>query len=139
MSIVLARSSKAKLIEQERAFLNTCSLRLFKNNLVPTDANVVGDFTEVSAAGGDTGYAAGGVAPGFTVATLNGAFQGQIVAPTVTWVFTFSAGGFTVYGYYVVDPATGLLVYSERAAAPFTVTAAGQTFSVTPKKVMDTM
>lgn len=141
MSIVLANGKKAKLIDQERTYLNTLKLVLFKSNTTPVGTNVVGDFTFVSDSGYEPGVpGTGGVTNvGFTAGTLNGSNQGQLLAPTVTWVFTHNGGDFTVYGYAFIDPADGAVVYSERALTPFLCTGAGQTYSVTPKKVMDTM
>jgi hypothetical protein len=135
MSIVLANAKKAKLLEQERTYLNTLDIRLFKNNLTPTGANVLADFTEVT----DAGYAPVNNV-GFTAAILNGANQGQTTAPTVLFTFQHNAGDFTIFGYYFTDPAdANKVVFSERASASFTVTANGDTYAVTPKKLMDTM
>lgn len=134
MAIVLTNNGKVALIEEERTFLNGCTLRLFVNNYVPVAGSVVGNFTECT----DSGYA--GFTPiGFAAATLNGSNQGQILAPAVTWTFTHDVGDFTVYGYYVTRASDGQVVYAERAASPFLVTAPGQTYTVVPKKVMDTM
>lgn len=131
--MVLMNAKKAKLLEQERTYLNTLQLRLFINNLVPVATNVTADFTQCT----DGGYA-GVTNVGFTAAILNGAQQGQTTAPAVTWTFTFSAGSQTIYGYYMVDPLDGITVFAERAPTPFTITGAGQTYTVTPKKIMDT-
>jgi hypothetical protein len=131
--MILANGKKAKLLEQERTYLNTLTLKLFINNITPADADVVAAYTQCA----DGGYA-GVTNVGFTAATLNGSNQGQVIAPAITWTFTFSVGGFTVYGYYMTDPADSTLVLAERAPSPFTVTAAGQTYTVTPKKIMTT-
>jgi hypothetical protein len=134
MSMVLANTKKAKLLEQKRTYLNTLTYKLFKNNITPGGANVAADFIEVT----DGGYAAK-TNMGFAAAYLNGVNQGQTDAPSWTNTFNFSGGAFTVYGYYVVDPADGGLVFSERAASPFNVTANGQTYTVVPSMLEDTM
>lgn len=134
MSIVLMNNGKVALIEEERTFLNGCTIRLYKNDKVPAPGDVVGNYTEVT----DSGYA--GFTPiGFTAATLNGSNQGQLLAPAITWTFTHDGGDFTVYGYYVTRASDGQVMYAERTASPFLVTAPGQTYTVVPKKVMDTM
>lgn len=134
MGMILANGKKAKLLEQERPYLNTLEYRLFKNNYVPLANMVIGDFTEVT----DGGYAPLTVI-GFAAAILNGANQSELAAPAWTTTFNFSGGGFTVYGYFVRDPADNTVVYAERDPSPFVVDAAGRTYTVYPKKLQDTM
>lgn len=133
MSIVLANLKKAQLLETTRAYLNSLEYRLFVNNFAPIAAMVLADFTECT----DTGYSP--EPPAFSLAALSVANKGETVGPTITWTLTHSPGDYTIYGYYVVDPAdSDKVVYAERAAQPFTVTAAGQTYSVTPRYTRDT-
>lgn len=135
MPIVLANQSKARLIDSERMFLNSCKIRLFTVNYVPVGAMILTDFQPYP---GDTGLSVIN-SPVFASAVLNGANQGELLAPTITWTASFSAGAITIYGYFVYDATTSLVVYAERASVPFTVSGAGQTYSVTPRKQMDTM
>lgn len=134
MSIVLHLLKLPTLLDQERTYLNTLVMKLFSNNFTPVATDTLGAFTVPA----DTGLLLGKT-PVFAVATLNGLNEGELIAPTLTWTASFSAGALTIYGYFVYDPADNTVVYSERAVAPFPVTAAGQTYSVTPRKVMDTM
>jgi hypothetical protein len=101
-------------------------LKLYSNNLTPSDTDVAGTYTEATF----TGYAA---------ATLTGASWNAASAGTITYsaqqTFTRSATGTTenIYGYYVVQSGSGILVYSERdASAPFAVTNNGDAIKITP-------
>ncbi len=132
--IILANGKRAKTLEQERTFFNACTMHLFISNTTPTPSTVVGAFTECT----DGGYAP--VTPiGFTAAILNGSNLGEMSAPAISWVFDYTAGPQTVYGYYLTDNADGLLVYSERFATPFPITAAGQVLGVVPRYQHDEM
>lgn len=132
MSIVLANQKKAKLTETSRSLLNTTHIRLFKNDYTPVAGMTSASFTEVT----DSGYTS--KVPVFAAATLNGANKGELLAPMLTWVFSHDGGDFTVYGYYITDDADSEVIYAERAPTPITITAAGQTYSVTPKYTRDT-
>lgn len=101
-------------------------LRLFSNNITPSDTDTAGTYTEATFAG----YAA---------ITLTGASWGAASAGTITYgsqqTFTRSSTGTleNIYGYYVTQAVSGLLVYSERdGAAPFAITNAGDNIKLTP-------
>lgn len=135
--IVMSNPGKVALLDSERALLNTYYYGLYTNNITPDSNTVLADLTECT----DGSYVSTGrLPPGFTPATLNGDDEAELTGPDMQWTFNFSGGSFTVYGYFVATASSGgTLIYSERAAAPFTVTASGQTFTVTPRKVMDNM
>lgn len=137
MSIKLANQKKAKLIDQERTYLNTLNYRLFTNNHTPADADTESAFTECT----DSGYLSlSDNTPHFSAATLNGSNQGELEGDPITWTFAHPAGDFTIYGWYATDPAdSDKLVMSEKATTPFTCTTAGQIYVVNPLKVQDTM
>lgn len=96
-------------------------LRLFTNDMIPADDDVVGDYVE--AAGG--GYSA----KPLTGANWTGAVVGgiaQVAYADQVYEFTDPlTGPAAVYGYAVVNPATGKVVYAERGAAPYTPVAGG--------------
>ena len=101
-------------------------LKLYSNNITPSDTDVVGTYTEATFAG----YAA---------ATLAGATWNAAAGGTITYsaqqTFTRTSTGATenIYGYYVVQAVSGTLVYSERdGAAPFAVTNNNDAIKVTP-------
>jgi hypothetical protein len=120
-------------IELERTGgLNNCLYHLYTNDYVPAVGSALNNFTECN----DAGYTMWG--PNFAPSVINAAQQGEIDGPAKTFTFAFDKGGFTVYGYYVTN-SQNVVIYAERAPAPFTVTAAGQTYTVVPKKLLGTM
>lgn len=129
--IVLANAKKPTLLELERSYLNTLTYRLYTNNYTPDGAMTAGSFDELAA-----GYGYVGDTPGFPAATLVGS-DAQVVGASMTWTFTGVPTVPTIYGYYVTEPG-GAVVYAERAPAPFTITAAGQTYTVTPRVLLGT-
>lgn len=102
-------------------------LKLFSNNIIPSESDVASSFSEVS---GSVGYAP---------VTLNGAdwtiTEGSpslAQHPQVT--FTFSAAAGLIYGYFVVREGNGVLSYSERFTdGPYNITANGDQIKITPK------
>ena len=101
-------------------------LKLYSNNITPSDTDVAGTYTEATFAG----YAA---------ITLAGASWNAAAAGTITYnaqqTFTRSSSGApeSIYGYYVVQFTSGTLLYSERdGAGPFSVANAGDAIKLTP-------
>jgi hypothetical protein len=101
-------------------------LRLYQNNITPSDTDVAGTYTESTFAG----YAA---------LTLTGATWNAAASGTITYsaqqTFTRNATGAAenVYGYYVTQSASGILVWSERdAGAPFIIINNGDAVKITP-------
>ena len=106
------------------------TLKLFTNDISPSEASVVGDFTE--AAGG--GYAAKTLAKAtWTVAVVAGVATGTYAKQT--WTFTGALNGSaTIYGYFIIGATSGVLIAAERAATvdQFAPADADDTYSVTP-------
>ncbi len=99
-------------------------LKLYSNNITPSDTDTAGTYTECTF----TGYSA---------ITLTGASWGSASAGSIAYAqqtFTCSgAGSENVYGYYVVQASSGTLLYSERGTGvPFTITTVGDNVKVTP-------
>lgn len=99
-------------------------LKLYSNNITPSDTDTAGTYTECTF----TGYSA---------ITLTGASWGSASAGSIAYAqqtFTCSgAGSENVYGYYVVQSSSGTLLYSERGTGvPFTITTVGDNVKVTP-------
>lgn len=101
-------------------------LKLFSNNITPSDTDTAGTYTEATF----TGYSA---------ITLTGASWGSASAGTITYgsqqTFTRSSTGTTenIYGYYCIQTTSTILMYSERdASAPFAVTNNGDAIKITP-------
>lgn len=101
-------------------------LRLYSNNITPSDTDVAGTYTEATFAG-------------YSALTLAGASWNAAAAGSITYsaqqVFTRNVSGApeNIYGYYCTQAVSGILVYSERdASAPFAVTNNGDEIRITP-------
>ena len=100
-------------------------LKLYQNNITPSDTDTAGTYTEATF----TGYAA---------ISLTGASWGAAAAGTITYSAqqTFTSSGVvsnTIYGYYIVQAVSGILMWSERdVSAPFTVANIGDAVKLTP-------
>ena len=100
-------------------------LRLFKNNITPSDTDTTGTYTEATF-------------PGYVAITLTGASWGAPAGGVITYGAqqTFTCSGTStddIYGYYVTQLTSGTLLYSERdGAAPFAVRTSGDNIKLTP-------
>ena len=100
-------------------------LRLYRNNITPSDTDVAGTYTEASF-------------PGYAAITLTGASwiaaSGGSIAYGAQQTFTCSGTSTDdIYGYYVTQASSGTLLYSERdGAAPFAVRNSGDNIKLTP-------
>lgn len=100
-------------------------LKLYQNNITPSDTDTAGTYTEATFGG-------------YSAATLTGASWEAASAGTITYGSqqTFTCNGSTpnsIYGYFVVQATSGTLVYSERASgAPLSVTNNGDAVKITP-------
>jgi hypothetical protein len=130
MSLVLPSASEATALNFLLGVTTPGNqiLKLFTNNIAPADTDVAATYTEM----GTLGYAAKSLVKGSWVTTAGG--TGAVASSAYaqqTW--TFSAGvAVTVYGYFVVDTTTGLLLWSEAFATPKVVQNAGDQILITP-------
>lgn len=102
------------------------SLKLYSNNITPSDTDTAGTYTEATFAG-------------YSAITLTGANWNAAAAGSITYnaqqTFTRTSTGApeNIYGYYVVQVTSGTLLYSERdGAAPFAITNNGDAIKLTP-------
>ncbi len=105
-------------------------IHLYSNNIVPTEIDVVANYTEVVGGGySSIGLTAGNwvVVPG----TPTSAEHTEVV-------FTFNAAVGNVYGYYVTR-VTGLeLMWAERFSnGPFNIQTSGDEIRVTPRLTLE--
>ena len=105
-------------------------LRLFVSNHAPVSGDVLATYTAIEAAFG--GYASQTVNDWGAAAAVGG------VATVTAGVYTFTATGAglptTVYGYFYTD-VNGALAHAELfATGGVTLSAAGHTVSVVPKR-----
>lgn len=104
-------------------------LKLFSSNTTPSETDTAGTYTEATF----SGYAA------LTLTGASwGAASGSIAYAQQT--FTHNGGGVSnsIYGYFVVQATSGILLYSERdGSAPFTLTNNGDNVKITPTITAD--
>ncbi len=128
--LILPSASEATMLKFALGVLvpGDQTLKLFVNNYTPDDTTVAASLTEMST----LGYAAKtltktnwNAAAGATGQPASGSYATQ------TWTFTAGAA-VTVYGYFVIDSTTGLLLWVESFAVPKTVQNNGDQIIITP-------
>lgn len=104
------------------------TLRLFKNDVTPDDADNVNasGYTEATF----TGYSA----VAFTAANWTVTTAHPAVASYAQQTFTSSADQSTqnIYGYYITNAGGSLVVAERFTDGPYAISANGQTIKVTP-------
>jgi len=103
-------------------------LKLFVNNVTPDDTFVAASLTEMST----LGYAAKTLTKTSWVSVAGA--TGQVCTSTYaqqTWTFT-AGTAVTVYGYFVTDTTTGLLLWVELFATAKVVQNTGDQIIITP-------
>jgi hypothetical protein len=97
-------------------------IRLYTNDLVPSQATVLGDLLEApfDAVGGPQ------TVPFLRPARLNADGRAEIDAEPVSWVNSGTTDPFTVYGYYVTDAETTDLLWAERFPGATLMSSPGQ-------------
>lgn len=104
-------------------------LRLFKNDVTPSDSTTVGGLTQADQAG---------YAP-ITLTGSNWTTTQSIGVTTAVYseqTFTFTTGA-TIYGYYVVTTAGNMLWLERFSGAPFQLPDGGGQISITPRLGLD--
>ena len=102
-------------------------LKLYVNNVVTTDDTLLAaGFTEMST----LGYAAKTLTKTSWVVAQSAAVGSGTYAQQ-TWTFT-AGTAVTVYGYYVVDATSGLLLWFEAFAASKVIQNTGDQIIITP-------
>lgn len=122
MALLVPDVGEAALLE--RILATDVVLHLYVNDVTPAEADVVGDYTEATAAG----YAAATLTGGsWTVSTTGGTTSGAYAQQD--FVITEAT---TVYGYYVTDVAGTTLLWAERFGTTAVLGSGGGTISITP-------
>lgn len=103
------------------------TLKLYVNDYTPVAGSVAGDFTEMST----LGYSAKTLTMASWTIAQNGSAEAEATYAQQTWTFT-AGSAVTVYGYYVVDSGSGVLLWAERFSSPPTVQNSGDIIRVTP-------
>lgn len=129
MSLILPAVGETKCLEfmLGKSAPGNQTLKLYVGDTPITDATVAGDFTEMST----LGYAA----KTLTKASWTVAQDSDVALGTYaeqTW--TFTAGSLvSVYGYFVIDSTSGVLLWAERFTLSKDVLNSGDVIRVTPK------
>lgn len=100
-------------------------LRLFQNNITPADTDTAGTYTESTF----PGYAA----ITLTGASWNSAASGSIAYSAQQTITCSGSASQSVYGYYITQVTSGILMWAERdASAPFAIANSGDAVKITP-------
>jgi hypothetical protein len=100
-------------------------LRLFSSNTTPADSDTAATYTEATF----TGYSA----ITLTGASWGAASNGTIAYAQQTFTSTADAQNQNIYGYYVTQTTSGVLVYAERFTdGPYNIANNGDNIKVTP-------
>ena len=127
MSLLVPIVGENKMVEAvvNKTAPENLVLRLFSSNITPADSDTAGTYTEATFAG-------------YASITLTGASWGAASAGTTSYAqqtFTLTSTGAAqnIYGYYVTQFTSGVLMWAERdGAGPFAITNNGDTIKVTP-------
>lgn len=106
-------------------------LKLYKNDVTPADTDTDSTYTEVATL---TGYAAKPLTG--TSWTINAVAPREAEYTQQIWTFTANFGE-TIYGYFVVQDTSGILMWAERFSSSFTPANSGDQVKVTPKITAD--
>lgn len=129
MTLLIPNASEVKLLEFALGFSTPGNqlLKLFVNNVIPGDTDTAATYTEMST----LGYAAKtltkgswSIVPSSNVGTASYAQQ--------TWTFT-AGTAVTVYGYFVTDSTTGVLLWAETFTTPKVAQYSGDQILITPQ------
>ena len=133
MALVVPNTAEVAIIEYvlNQEAPQNLTVRLYSNDLIPTETSITADFTEV--VGG--GYAAEALTPAnWTVTPGNpseAVYDASGVGNPLEVVFTFNAAVGNVYGYYVTR-TDNITMWAERFTnGPFNVTVPGSEIRIT--------
>lgn len=112
-------------LDAELPYLNTLTLRLFRNDHVPVQGDLAINYQEANF----PGYAAQAL-NGWGAVFLNGNSEAESDEQNRTFQMTGAAPANDIYGYYVTD-AAGNFIFGERSpSAPFAMNAVGKQYIV---------
>lgn len=128
MALVVANVGELLLLEWSLKSTSTPEnliLKLYKNDVTPSQSSVAGDFTVADF----TGYSNKTLSRGSWASptTVSNKASTSYAAQT----FTNSGTAQTIYGYYVVGATSGTLIWAERFSAARTLNN-GDSVTVTP-------
>lgn len=134
MALLVPNPSEGKLLEFALGVSTPGNqiLRLYVNNVTPGDADTAASYTEMTTGGyvSKTLTKTSWVVTPASGSTANPASAGYAQQ---TWTFDGTGGAATVYGYFITDSTTGLLLWAERFAASKLVQYNGDQILITPQ------
>jgi hypothetical protein len=102
-------------------------IKLYTNNLTPTEDDVLGSYTESTGTGYTFNVLTG---TNWTIASTAGTTTGAHAQCT----FTYTGAEASIYGYYVVDNAATGLLWAERFTdGPYAIPTGGGSVKITPQ------
>lgn len=113
MPLVFANSGELLVVQWMLKATSTpenLTLKLFKNDYVPTATSAAGDFVEADF----TSYSAKTLSRGTWQSPSTVSGKASIAYDTAPQTWTCGTAGNTIYGYYVVGASSGTLIYAER-------------------------
>lgn len=128
MALIVPNASEVTLLQFALGFSvpGNQLLKLYVNNITLADTDIASTYTEMST----LSYAAKTLTKGnWTVASSSNV--GSATQPVQTWTFT-AGSAVTVYGYYIVDATSGLLLWSEAFSTAKVIQNAGDQIIITP-------
>ena len=117
-----------------KAFLNNTApqdgvLKLFKSNTTPSEGDTAGTFDE----GTFTGYSSAALA-GANWSFTAGDPSIATYSPTLTFKSSATQTAESIYGFYVVQTTSGILMWAERFSdGPYTINFNGDNINITLK------
>jgi hypothetical protein len=126
MALVVPNVGEAKIFEN---FLNvtapqTLTLKLYTNSHTPAESDTASNYTEASG----FGYSAVTLTPGSWTITQGNPTTASF--PQQTFTFTGNLGN--VYGYYVVQSTSGILMWAEQFSdGPYNIVNNGDQIKIT--------
>ncbi len=113
--------------------LEGLTIRLYQNDVTPSDTDTLATFTECNF----SGYVEQSLLNWSPPATVNDKAESQ--ADAVSYTHDGGPTSNQVYGYFVTDSAKTILYYAERdPAAPRSMAGAGDKITIAPKFTLST-
>lgn len=128
MAIFIPSAGENKLVEFALGYSTPGNqlLKLYTNNVTPADTDTAATYTEMTT----LGYAAKTLTKtSWSVAQSGGVATATYAAQT--WTFTAGAA-VTVYGYFVVDATSGVILWSEPFTSGKIIQYTGDQIIITP-------
>jgi len=131
MSLILPSASEKTMLDFTLGVTvpGNQKLKLFVNNYTPDDTTILANLTEMST----NGYADKTLTKTSWVSVAG--TTGNPATSTYaqqTWTFTNAGGANTVYGYFITDVTSGLLLWVELFASPKVIQNNGDQILITP-------